>query len=63
MFGLVWLDLVIPSFNQCLELVKKFTVVGGGGVKSNLGVHLGPNLKTRTLLRSRPKLNKNLNKF
>ena len=58
-FGLVWFS-CIPSFNLllCLDLVKKFTVVGGGWVdESNFSVTFGPNLKTKTLLRPRPKLN------
>ena len=59
-FGLVWFS-CIPSFNLllCLELVKKFTVVAvvAGGVESNFSVIFGPNLKTQTLLRTRPKLN------
>ena len=46
-----------------MELVKKFTVLGSGWVvvvvvlKATLVLIFGPNLKTKTLLRRRPKLN------
>ena len=40
-FSLVWFCCIL-SFNLllCLELFKKFSVVGGGGVESNFSVHL-----------------------
>ena len=55
-FGLVWFS-CIPSFNLllCLELV------GGGGWVGGwtLVFIFSPNLKTKTLLRPRPKVNNN----
>ena len=40
-----------------MELVKQFSMVGGLVDESNFSVHLLSNLKTKTLLRPRPKLN------
>ena len=58
LFGLVWFN-CIQSVNLllCLELIKKFSVVGGR-MKATLVFIFGPNLKSKTLLRPRPMLNK-----
>ena len=64
--GLVWFDLVVYQvstfyyvWNWSKSLWWWVVVVVVVGVESNFSVTFGPNLKTKTLLHPRPKLNNN----
>ena len=56
---LVWFDLVSTFYYVWIWSKSLVWWVGGGWMKGTLVFIFGPNLKTKTLLRPRPKLNNN----
>ena len=59
-FGLVWFDLVVYQVSTFyyVWIWSKSLLWCGGWMKANSVFIFGPNLKTKTLLRPRPKQNK-----